>query len=163
MGRFLELVVAGALREYWVHIVTLELTLVEGVLVLLVACVRAEGLEVARTEAASEDRVVRVAHNALDLLEPEGALANVVARHQRIINDDSGLKEKVILAVRILIQILLVTLLSRHLTAYGVLTEVQLGVVANKLEECLAQVRLALQIWLLLLLQEGDNHEEEGV
>ena len=104
-----------------------------------------------------------MAHNALNLLEPESAFPNVIARHQWIINNDSWLKEKVIFAVGILIQILLVALLTWHLAAYSILTKVKLGIVANKFEECLAQVCLALQIWLLLLLKERDDHEEEGV
>ena len=131
--------------------------------VLLEVGVRAERLEVARAETASENWIVRVAHNALNLLEPESALSNVITCHQWIINNDSWLKEKVIFAVCILVQILFIALLSWHLAAYGILTEVKLGIVANKFEECLAQVCLALQIRLLLLLQERDNHEEEGV
>ena len=55
MGWFLVGVVAGALREHWVHIKALKLTLMEGIGVLLEVGVRAERLEVARAETASED------------------------------------------------------------------------------------------------------------
>ena len=104
-----------------------------------------------------------MAHNAFYLLEPEGTLSNIIARHQWVINHDPWLKEKVIFAVGVLIQILLIALLSWHLAAYRILTEVKLGIVTNKLKECLAQVCLALQVRLLLLLQERDDHEEECV
>ena len=104
-----------------------------------------------------------MAHNAFYLLEPEGALSDVVARHQWVINHNPWLKEKVIFAVGILIQILLIALLSWHLAANRILTEIKLGIVTNKLKECLAQVCLDLKVRFLLLLQERDDHEEECV
>ena len=143
LRRFLIGIVARALSERWVHILTLELTFVESIGVECKVCVRAERLEVGRAETPCKDRVIRVAHNAFNLLEPEGALSNVIARHEWVINHDSWLKEKVVFTVSILIQILLVALLSWHLAAYRILTEVKLSIVANKFKECLAQVCLA--------------------
>ena len=160
---FLVGIVVRALRERWVHIVTLELTLVIGIGVKLEACVRAKRLIVGWAKTACEYRVVRVAHNAFNLLEPEGTLSNVIACHQWIINHYSWLKEKVVFTVGILIQILLIALFSRHFAAYCILTEVKLGIVANKFKECLAQVSLGLKIRLLFLLQKRDDHEEECV
>ena len=68
----------------------------------------------------------------LNLVESESTLADVVAGHERVIDDNSRLKEKVEITVGILIYILLITLLSWHLAANGILAEVELSVVSDK-------------------------------
>ena len=55
LRRFLIGIVARALSERWVHIVTLELTFVESIGVECEVCVRTERLEVGRAETPCED------------------------------------------------------------------------------------------------------------
>ena len=67
-----------------------------------------------------------------DLLESEGAFADIVVGHKGVIDHYSWLKEEVIFAVRVLVKVWLFALLSRHATANSVLAHVELSIVSDK-------------------------------
>ena len=99
----------------------------------------------------------------LDLLEAERALTDVVAGHERVVDDDARLHEEVVVGVDVLVEVLLVALLAWHFAADCVLAEVELGVVSDQFKKCLPQVNFRFECRFSLLLQKADYHKEESV
>jgi hypothetical protein len=81
-------------------------------------------------------------------LESEGAFANVVTGHKRVINNDPWLHEEVVLSQKkkmrikiwgtyfticVLVEVLFVTLFTRHLAANRILANIKLSVIPKEL------------------------------
>ena len=76
----------------------------------------------------------------LDFLEAERAFADIVAGHERVVDDDARLHEKVVVGVDVLVEVLFVALLAWHLATDCILAKVKLSVVSDQFKKCLSQV-----------------------